>query len=318
MELIKLASGARENFFSGFEQGKNISLPLKRSIIAAGMGGSILAAEIFADFLKLEGVTGLNFTVWQDYFLPEIKNRNNVQIFCFSYSGNTQETISVFKLARKNRLPTFSFGRGGELEKLAGSNYFLVPDFSAPRFAVPYLLGLIFSILLKEDFSKVRKKLAKNSLLRLRRKAYRLANSLKDEFVLIYSPHSLRSLAHFWEINLDETAKIPAFLGEVPDIDHHDLAGFSNLKNKNNFAALFLRDPDNLRILNKRIDLTAKFFEKHLGIKSFVLELDGNNYLEKIINQLILAYFVSLRLAGLKQVDPLENLIQEKLKKALE
>ncbi|MEW5805496.1 MAG: SIS domain-containing protein [Patescibacteria group bacterium] len=313
MGLTELVLRTPKSFASGLQAGEKISWSNRETTVAAGMGGSILAAKLSADFLNLEKNQDFELIVWQDYFLPKIKSKDQTQVFCFSYSGNTEETLSAFSRAKELGLPVLSFGRGGQLEKLAQKEYLSLPDFFAPRFAVPYFLGLLFGVLFKGSFS-VKKEFDFSAL---ENQAIELAKALLGKMVLVYGPNSLSSLISFWEINLDETAKVPAFPGEIPDLDHHDLAGFSQLAQKDQFVAVFLKNPESPAVLNKRIDLTADFFDRHLKIKSLVLTLQGKDYFEKMINQLVLAYLCSLKIAELKKADPLENLIQERLKKGL-
>src|SRR3989339_113463 len=222
----------------------------RASFFMAGMGGSILAAELFRD------LTGNNFQIIETYSLPKIKDGKDAVVFCFSYSGNTEETLSVFRGAEKLGIKTLCFSRGGRLKKLSQpKNFFEIPDFLAPRLAVPFMLGVLWGIFSKGSVP------FKESPLPERKRLSTLIGQMKNKIILVYSPHSLRGLAHFWEINVDETAKQPCFCGEIPDINHHDLASFTNKKFRNRFFAIFLEDNS---FLNNRINLTAKFFGKYL------------------------------------------------------
>lgn len=323
--LENQALNIRQDFLSGFEFGltrkKDFS---KKRIIACGMGGSILAAELFQDSF---------FAVVEDYSLPKagvafdaIKDRNNTVVFCFSYSGNTEETLACAKQAKKLGLKTFGFSRGGKLRKIV-DEFFEVPDFKLPRFAVPYWLGLIQGLLglrrhselissLSNQLASRQTRLTKTpdkiklNVKQITGQAKVLAKKLGGKKILIYAPNRFRPLAHFWEVNLDETSKVPSFIGSLPDIDHHDLASFSRHGVGREFAAIFFDDGS---FLSRRVSLTAKIFKNQLKINSIVLKVSG----QEVLKNLLLGYLVSLALARRGKADPFENFLQEKLKKEL-
>jgi glucose/mannose-6-phosphate isomerase len=322
--LESQALNIRQDFLSGFDRVKRDSrfgfLQKRLSgkeIIACGMGGSILAAEIFQDSF---------FAVVEDYSLPKIKDRNNTVVFCFSYSGNTEETLACAKQAKKLGLKTFGFSRGGKLRKIV-DEFFEVPDLKLPRFAVPYWLGLIQGLLaprhrsgsildLSNGLTPRQTRLTKMSdklklnVKRIAGQAKVLAKKLDGKKILIYAPNRFRPLAHFWEVNLDETSKVPSFIGSLPDIDHHDLASFSRHSIGREFAAIFFDDGS---FLSRRVFLTAKIFKNQLKINSIVLKVSGR----EVFKNLLLGYLVSLALAQQGKVDPFENFLQEQLKKQL-
>ena len=70
--------------------------------IICGMGGSHLQGDVFQN-----AVPGFDLTVHRDYGLPEWRDdvfRQTLTIVS-SYSGNTEEALSSFDEALKNRYP---------------------------------------------------------------------------------------------------------------------------------------------------------------------------------------------------------------------
>ncbi|KKS07150.1 MAG: hypothetical protein UU61_C0021G0009, partial [Parcubacteria group bacterium GW2011_GWB1_41_4] len=82
----------------------------------------------------------------------------------------------------------------------------------------------------------------------------------------------------------------------------------------NRFFAIFLEDNS---FLNNRINLTAKFFGKYLGIDSVIFKISKKNAIRDFLSQFALIYALSFKLAEINKIDPFENLIQERLKKEL-
>ena len=270
------------------------------------MGGSILAAEIFED--------SFDFVV-QDYSLPKLKNKKKAVVFCFSYSGNTEETLFCAKQAKKNGWKTFGFGRGGKLKK-AVDEFYETPDFKLPRFAVPYFLGLIQGLFAGSKKPGLTKKINRINLNvnLVRRRAKLLAKQLRGKKILIYAPESLGPITHFWEVNFDESSKTPSFIGELPDIDHHDIASFSGARSAKDFFAIFFDDGGAIK---KRTRLTAQVFKKQLKINSTVLKLSPKKNISEILNNLLFGYLTSLELARFYRINPFSNSLQERLKQKL-
>src|SRR6266581_3575150 len=91
------------------------------NVVVAGMGGSALAAKAF----KVTPGLPLPFEVVQDYDLPGYVGQNTLLI-CSSYSGNTEETVSVLEAAlgdRQNPRPMIVVvASGGKLQEIAVAN----------------------------------------------------------------------------------------------------------------------------------------------------------------------------------------------------
>lgn len=298
-KLKKLAFDLDKSFAAGFTVGLNVGMDFKKkNIFACGMGGSILAAEILNDYFV---------SVSSGVVLPKTSSPDNLLGWFFSYSGETEETLLALAKAKELGFQTFGFGRGGLL-KTKADVFFETPDFLMPRFAVPYYLGLIQAMLTKTE------KQINIDTDKILARLQSLSERMRDKMLLVYAPPTLHGLAHFWEVNFDETSKTPCFIGEIPDIDHHDIASFSRKNFKDNFFAIFLKDKE---FLAERTEKTFEIFKDSLLIDSERIVIDQAQGISGILEQLLLAYLLSLNLAECYQVDPFENYFQEKLKKDL-
>src|ERR1017187_1664467 len=70
------------------------------NVIIAGMGGSGLAAKALMSWPGLP----VPLTIVQDYDMPGIITDHTL-VICSSYSGNTEEILSVFEWATDNNSP---------------------------------------------------------------------------------------------------------------------------------------------------------------------------------------------------------------------
>src|SRR3989344_2639833 len=86
-----------------------------RTLTIAGMGGSALPG----DLLKTLVITGAwrgphPIILRRDYGLSPVVSRQSL-VVCISYSGNTEETLSAYQAARKQKLPVMVITSGGKL-----------------------------------------------------------------------------------------------------------------------------------------------------------------------------------------------------------
>src|SRR3989344_8461257 len=96
--------------------------------ILAGMGGSHLQGDVFQTV-----VPGFNLSVHQDYGLPSwsLEFLKNYLVIASSYSGNTEETVSVFEEAVVKGVSVAVITTGGKLLELAKQHsvpYIQIPD----------------------------------------------------------------------------------------------------------------------------------------------------------------------------------------------
>ena len=87
--------------------------------IFVGMGGSALAP----DLLRVSNPE-LDILIHRDYGLPDLPDKvlQNSLIILNSYSGNTEEVLSAFKLAIEKNLAVAAVSVGGKLLQLASEN----------------------------------------------------------------------------------------------------------------------------------------------------------------------------------------------------
>ena len=107
-----------DNLEDAYLLGDNIQLKYKylniNNIIIAGMGGSAIGGDVA--FVLERNNLKIPFQVIRDYSCPSYVNKNTL-VICSSYSGNTEETISVFKDAIKKGAMVCGITTGGLLEK---------------------------------------------------------------------------------------------------------------------------------------------------------------------------------------------------------
>jgi glucose/mannose-6-phosphate isomerase len=319
MEIKPVILNFHLQFKKGIDSAENIKINGDfDNVVVCGMGGSAWPAEMIKDWLNPNFPLYVNKT----YELPAQINKKSL-IIISSYSGNTEETLSCYEKAKNLRLGMVGITTGGELEKLCKKDKIplvLNPnDVPAPRLGCGYTFGSIVKILsnagLIEDKSKeiitAAEKVGNKSR---EEKGRKLAEKIFGKIPVIYSTDRLKTLAYIWKIKFNETSKIPSFCNYFPELNHNELSAYTKIKD--NLAVIILRDDEEISQIQKRILLTSEII-KSKNIPVELINLEGDNLVEKILGSISLADWTSYYLALKNEVDPLSIELQDNLKKNL-
>jgi glucose/mannose-6-phosphate isomerase len=266
-----------------------------KKYILSGMGGSHLAADI----ARIYDPT-IPIIIRSDYNLPKQLKEDDLKDALFiasSYSGNTEEVISALEMAMEKKIDCSIITIGGELLRIAKENnlpYIQMPDEGMqPRSALGFSLRALFKMLREEEALEKSSEL-KDALKpeELEEKGKEMADKIKNHVPVIYTSQSNKAIAYNWKIKLNETGKIPAFYNVFPELNHNEMTSFDVKEKSKHLSEIFyfitIKDGDDHPKVSKRMDAMTKLY-KDKGLKSEIIELEGNNKFEKIFNSLILA-----------------------------
>lgn len=303
---------------------KNVSVSGEfDNIIVSGMGGSSLPGEL----IKTCFSSKIPIFVNRDYSLPEIASKKSL-IFASSYSGNTEETLSVYKEAKKRHLKTVGFCSGGQLEQLCKQDKtpFIKYPAEAPGFQPRFALGYAFAAMTRvlsnsgiiKDYSRyvsdTSNFLEKNKKC-LENNGISLAKKLKEKTPIIYTSDRLKALGYAWKLKLNETSKILAFYNFFPELNHSEMVAYTN-KPKGKFIVVILRDENDYKKILKRMEITAGLIKKK-GVDVNIFDLKGKSTLSKIFYSIYLVDWISYYLAIENGIDPTPVKIADDFKKRL-
>lgn len=302
-------------------EGVELSEDLKKvsSLAVLGMGGSGIGGDLLKTIVESE--SKLSVSVVKGYDLPRHIDSDTL-VFAVSYSGETEETLSVFAQAIDRRAKIIAITSGGNLQEQAvrdGFSTIKVPTGYQPRAALGFLflpmlvvlsrLGLISSqeaavsealgllAALSSRFSS-KQPVSENS-------AKQLAGELLGKFPVIYGSDGLTAPAALrWKCQLDENSKVQAFWNVFPELNHNEIVGWELLKElTRNFVLVFLRDKKEHPRIAKRMEITRELISGHVGAIHQVW-CEGKSRLAKILSVLYQGDFVSVYLALLNGADP--------------
>jgi len=124
------------------------------------------------------------------------------------------------------------------------------------------------------------------------------------------------AIAYRWKTQINENASMPAFAGELPELDHNEIAGWMGAGSLGPFSAVFLDDGDSHPRLRRRIQLTESFIAPHAHFTGVVCSR-GESALERVCSLVLFGDLLSCYLAALNGVDPTAAPPLEELKQQL-
>jgi glucose/mannose-6-phosphate isomerase len=269
--------------------------------IVAGMGGSALAADLIPTIWP-----EIKIRAHRDYGLPF--NAQGTLVVVSSYSGNTEEAIDAFRAARKEKLPTAAVSTGGELARLAEAEEVplvrLPMTGIQPRAARGYSMQALLAVMGRTaesaELAQFGKKWDPRSL---EEAGKRLASRIHGKVPLIYTSERNRAIGYNWKIVFNETAKIPAFVNAIPELNHNEINAFDNVLAGNAFVFVILRDmQDHGRVLRRMEVLEKMLLSKGWPVE--VVNLEDTSRIALVQNALTLGDWTGYHTAVLMNHDP--------------
>ncbi|MBI3255644.1 MAG: bifunctional phosphoglucose/phosphomannose isomerase, partial [Candidatus Andersenbacteria bacterium] len=133
------------------------------------------------------------------------------------------------------------------------------------------------------------------------------------------SSNILSFAAKNFKIQTNENAKTPAFWNDFPELNHNEMAGFSNPTSgyPSKFHVVMLRDENDHIRTKARMDVTTELYKKW-GIEVTHFNVVGQTLLEKIFYAVAFGMWTSMYLAEEYGIDPIPIPDIEGFKKKLE
>jgi len=307
-----------EQIKNALENQKNfLVLHDTQRIVFSGMGGSGIVGDVFSDIFL-----GTNKQIYSfhDYSIPSWFDEKTL-IFIISYSGNTQETISAYNTALKQKAKIVILCSGGNLLEIAKRDnvpVIMLPKGIPPRASFPYMFFSILTLLKKmglikgmdEDIKKTISVLSDN---RIEKNAEILVDKIIGKIPLIYCSNTIKSVGYRWKTQFNENAKIFAFTNYFPELNHNELEPFA--LNNPYFHTIILSDEEDEIRIKKTIETSKKYISKGNSVTQIMLK--GKSRLAKIFYAIALGDFASTIYALKNNINPLPVNYIEEFKKEL-
>ncbi|MEO8863342.1 MAG: bifunctional phosphoglucose/phosphomannose isomerase [Candidatus Saccharimonadales bacterium] len=329
------ALGVAEKQWQQYSQNYNFAWQPPREVkqvIVAGMGGSGLAAKVIQ---KCPGLT-VSFEVVQDYVLPGYVDESTL-VVCSSYSGNTEETRSVFDSImgqpEEKRPMVVVVASGGILLSSAQENkvpFIELPGGYQPRMTLGYQMRALLEIFeqarlvngaiseLESAAQTLEQQIAMwvPTVATKDNPAKQLAQELMGKSPVIYAGPNMFPVAYKWKISFNENAKNVAWCNQLPEFNHNEFLGWTSHPTDKPYGVIDLRSSLDDPRVKKRFEVSEKLLSG-LRPHTHVVEAHGDSLLQQILWTVALGDFVSLYLALLNGLNPTPVDLIEKFKVAL-
>jgi len=232
------------------------------NIIIAGLGGSGIGGRIARSYfwnhspVPVEG--------YSDYHLPAYASNKTLTILC-SYSGNTEETLTMFAEAQERGCDIICMAAGGKLMELAtaaGYPTYTIATGYQPRMTLGFALGNLLMIVgevlskdLTADITALRDtfKNPTQAITRAKEMHTQFKETISQKFVVIsdmaFEPVGIRFCQQ-----IQENAKGEGFVSVLPEANHNMIESYYE-KHDTNFILLNSRQNDRV---TKRFDFVKK------------------------------------------------------------
>jgi len=261
--------------------GKNIRFKDFNRILVCGMGGSGIVGYLLKDLLNIP------VHINQDYNIPKFIDKKTLALV-ISYSGNTEETIEMYKKVRKKTKKILIITSNGKLKK--EKNALLIPAGEKPKNALVHLFFPVLKVMKNCKLINYNpNSLIKNVKKVQKDKCKKLARKMINKVPVIYFPNNYYGVALRWKQALNETSKQLAIANSYPEFYHNEILADYDKK----FFTIIAEDKPNKKI---------SFFKKLVKVYSFKLE--GNSQIDKMVYGLHFGDYLAYYLALLKKKDP--------------
>lgn len=307
-----------------------IKVPLEygrvTQVVVNGMGGSNISLGLVKAALSDRIKVPISIT--PGYQVPASVNKNTLYLLS-SYSGNTEEVLSVYKEVKKRGAKIMAIAEAGE-SKLARlmikdniPGYMFKPEFNPsgqPRLGLGYSVFGAATLIAKAGLFEMKKKDMKKIITELKLLGRRLGrleplkiNKAKQAAVKLFAKIPVIIGAEFLAGNLNilrnqfnETSKNFAAYLELPDLNHYALESLTHpASNKNNLIFFFIDSSLYHPRVGKRADLTKQVIKQN-KIQYIEHRLSGKTKFMQAFEMLQFGAWVSYYLAMLNDINPVK------------
>ncbi|MCS7169228.1 MAG: bifunctional phosphoglucose/phosphomannose isomerase, partial [Candidatus Kapabacteria bacterium] len=311
-------------------------------ILILGMGGSAILGDIVRTYTTFTpGADHLDIRVHRGYHFPPSLVDRRTLVIASSYSGNTEETLTAFELARLHTPHIACLTSGGYLLQRShelGLPLIPLPSGFPPRGALGFsFFALLLLFLRLNYFRKTALRLTEKAIAvthnRLKELAElyskpdeednpttQLAHQLRACVPIIYATERMEAVGLRWRQQIQENAKHAAFGNVVPEMNHNEINGwrFPEGFPSENVHLIWMQDPEDHPRIRLRIEHAYKLLAPFIPLESNTfLRPEEPQFLTRLFALIYFGDWVSYWLALLHRIEPIGVPIIEDLKKHL-
>jgi len=279
-------------------------------IVFAGMGGSGTIGDLISAILSK---TDIHVSLIKGYILPKTVDKNTLVVVT-SVSGNTDESLTVLKSAKKINCNVIAFSSGGKMEQFCNNNQIIfrkIPIVHSPRtslinytYSILKILNSILPIEKKDimesldALDKIKKQINSHNLSDSN-PAINLAKWLSG-IPIIYYPQGLHSTAIRFKASLQENSKNHVITEDIIEACHN---GIVSWERPSIVQPILLQGEEDFIKTKERFKVVKEFFKKN-NIEYKEINSVSGNILTKTICLMYMLDYISIYKAVLSKIDP--------------
>ncbi len=279
-------------------------------IVFVGMGGSGALGDIFTSILSK---TGMHVSIVKGYVLPNTVDANTL-VVTTSITGNTVETLSALKSAKKNNVKIIAFSSGGKIGHYCTRNNIEFRNISmihSPRASfIWYLFSMLHVLqhvinLKKSDVNEsvktlevIQKKIFSGNL-NSTNPSLRLARWITG-MPMIYYPWGLQAAAIRFKNSLQENAKLHAMAEDILEASHN---GIVSWEKKSMVQPILIQGKDDHIKTKERWKIFKEYFKQNNIDYYDVMSVSGS-ILSKLTGLIYMLDYSTIYLSIINKTDP--------------
>ena len=290
-----------------------------KNVLITGLGGSGIGGTIISELITDR--VAIPVLINKDYHIPNFVNEDTL-VIASSFSGNTEETLNAFEIAKNKGAELSCISSGGALLDIAKEqslNYIKLPKGKSPRAMLSYSLtqlfvlfehyGLIDNFYIKEINDTIA--LIEREEENIIAEADKITEMIHDKIPIIYATQGFEGMAIRFRQQINENAKMLCWHHIIPEMNHNELVGWTE-KNES-LAVLFFRNESDFNKNQQRIEITKTVVSKYTP-HSIDIWSKGNTAIQNTLYFIHLCDWVSVLLSDKRNVDPIEVRVIDYLK----
>ena len=289
-----------------------------RGVAVCGMGGSAAAGDVVAAALGERAEVPI--VTLRGYGLPRGYGEEHL-VLCVSYSGDTEETVAAFRRARSLGCATVVVSGGGALASMAAEADLpsvLIPTAApVPRAGLGSLVGGVLGSMVAAGALSGVEDEVESAAKGLDGLAAELAPDLPlegneakdvaawvaDRIPVIWGSEGVSAAAAWrWKTAFNENAEVPAFASALPELDHHEVVGWT-AKRGEGFCLIILREPGEHERVQPRLDATLEEIDDS-GLDWREVRAGGDTPLARCLSLALVGDLASTYHALARGLDP--------------
>lgn len=316
-DMLQMAADMPDHLRDSFLIGRSAQVEHDdiRNIVICGLGGSAIGGDMISTCLSESCKVPCDVT--RSYSVPAHVGSDSL-VIAVSYSGDTEETLSMVESAFARGAEVVAVSSGGRLKAVAeerGAVHCEVPSGLVPRATVGHVVGAIAGILDSAGITEAAEDMEETVAV-LRRiisdcgpavetsknPAKKLAHELHGTVPVTIGYGLSVPVAKRWADQFNENAKTIAFSDELPEMNHNSIVGWVGDGRSQGYSMIFLDHDRCDAMMERRVAATKDMLRERVRV--FSSTAVGLSLLAKMFSHVIVGDFTSVYAALLRGEDP--------------